>query len=209
MTHVVLLGDSICESGSYTGGAPDVGVQLRRRLPQGSEATLGAGDGGMIGDIGGQLQRLPADATHLVLSVGGNDALMSADFLAAPVRSAGEALLGLADIGDAFEGGYLAMLEEVLAYGLPTAVCTVYYPRFAEATFQRMAVAGLTVFNDCIVRAAFARGLPLVDLRLICTEGEDYANPIEPSVRGGEKIARAVVTLVEHGSCGGRTEVFA
>ena len=36
----------------------------------------------------------------------------------------------------------------------------------------------------------------------------DYANPIEPSAQGGEKIARAIVELVGQGFTGGRTEVF-
>jgi hypothetical protein len=100
------------------------------------------------------------------------------------------------------------MLAGVLARGLPTAICTAYYPHFPEAALQRTAVTALTVFNDCIIRAAFAQGLPLLDLRLICTEEGDYANPIEPSVRGGEKIARAIVEAVEHGFVEGRTEVF-
>ena len=66
------------------------------------------------------------------------------------------------------------------------------------------------VLNDCITRAAFARGLPLVDLRLICDQDEDYANPIEPSVRGGEKIAAAIAALVtDHGGARQRSEVFA
>ena len=209
MSHVVLLGDSIFDNAAYVAaGAPDVVRQVRRRLPHGSSATLLAVDGSTTADARGQLRRLPGDATHLVVSVGGNDALGSGDFLAAPARSAGEALLGLADIGEEFERGYLAMLEEVLARGLPTAVCTVYHPRFPEAAFQRMAVAGLTIFNDCIIRAAFDRGLPLLDLRLVCTEEGDYANPIEPSARGGEKIALAIAELVEHGFSGGRTEVF-
>jgi len=73
---------------------------------------------------------------------------------------------------------------------------------------QKVAVAGLTVFNDCIVSAAFTHGLPLLDLRLICTEDGDYANPIEPSARGGEKIARAIVEFVEQDPTGGRTQVF-
>ena len=106
------------------------------------------------------------------------------------------------------EQGYLAMLAEVLARGLPAALCTIYYPRFPDRAFQRMAVAGLTVFNDRIIQAAFAHGLPLLDLRLICTEEGDYANPIEPSARGGEKIARAVAGSVGQGFAGGRIEVF-
>jgi hypothetical protein len=144
----------------------------------------------------------------LVISVGGNDALGSSDFLSAPARSAAEVLSGLADIADEFERGYLSMLTDVLAHELPTAICTVYYPRFPDAALQKVAVAALTVFNDCIVRAAFAHGLPLLDLRLICTDEADYANPIEPSARGGEKIARAIVEYLERGSIGGRTEVF-
>ena len=206
--HVVLLGDSIFDNAAYVAGAPDVVRQVRQRLPQGSKATLAAVDGSKIGDVRRQLRRVPADATHLVLSVGGNDALGSSDFLSAPARSTAEALSVLADIGDEFERGYLAMLADVLARGLPVAICTVYYPRFPDVALQKVAVAALTVFNDCIVRAAFTQGLPLLDLRLICTEEEDYANPIEPSARGGEKIAQAIVEYVKQGPIGGRTEVF-
>jgi lysophospholipase L1-like esterase len=208
MNHVVLLGDSIFDNAAYTGGAPDVVRQARQRLPYGSKATLRAVDGSTIDDVRGQLQRLPTDATHLILSVGGNDALSNSDFLGAPARSTAEALLGLADIGDEFERRYYGMLTEVLAYELPTAICTIYYPRFPDATLQTLAVTGLTVFNDCIIRAAFVHGTPLLDLRLICTEEGDYADPIEPSAQGGEKIAKAVVEVVEHGFASGRTEVF-
>ena len=207
--HVILLGDSIFDNAAYVAaGAPDVVRQVRQRLPAGSKATLAAVDGSKIGDVRRQLRRVPADATHLVISVGGNDALGSSDFLSAPARSAAEALSGLADIADGFERGYLSMLADVLARGLPTALCTVYYPRFPDAALQKVAVAALSVFNDCIVRAAFAHGLPLFDLRLICTEEADYANPIEPSARGGEKIARAIVEYLERASIGGSTEVF-
>ncbi|MDP9409656.1 MAG: SGNH/GDSL hydrolase family protein [Actinomycetota bacterium] len=208
MVHVVLLGDSIFDNAAYVAGAPDVVRQVRQRLPLGVKATLAAVDGSKISDVRQQLRRVPDDATHLVLSVGGNDALGNSDFLGAPASSTAEALLGLAEIGDEFEHDYRSMLAEVLARGLPTAICTVYYPRFPDPTLQKLAVAGLTVFNDSIVRAAFAHGLPLLDLRLICTEEGDYANPIEPSARGGEKIARAIVEFVERGPTGARTEVF-
>ena len=209
MSHVVLLGDSIFDNAAYvTVGAPDVVRQVRQRLPHGSKATLAAVDGSKMRDVRVQLRRLPADATHLIVSAGGNDALSSSNFLTTPARSTAEALLGLADIAEEFERGYLAMLAEVLARELPTAICTIYYPRFPEAVLQRVAVTALAVFNDCIIRAAFAHGLPLIDLRLICTEEGDYANPIEPSERGGEKIARSIVQLVEHGFTGGKSEVY-
>ena len=208
MNHVVLLGDSILDNAAYVGGGPDVVQQLRQWLPHGWKATLGALDGSTTRDVPGQLRLLPADATHLVLSVGGNDALGSIDFLDAPAGSTAEALLGLTEIADGFERRYHAMLTEVLARGLPTAVCTIYYPRLPDVTLQKIAVTALTVFNDCIIRLAFFHRIPLLDLRFVCTEEGDYANPIEPSVRGGEKIARAIVETVQRGSAGSRTEVF-
>ena len=208
MNHVVLLGDSVFDNAAYTGGAPDVVRQVRRLLPDGSRATLGAVDGGTTGDVRDQVRHLPADATHLIVSAGGNDALGYIDFLGAPARSTAEALLELANIAAEFEGSYQGMLTEVLAYRLPTAICTIYYPRFPDPDLQKIAVTALTVFNDCIIRAAFTHGIPLLDLRFVCTHGGDYADPIEPSAQGGEKIASAVVKLVEHGFAGGRTEVF-
>ncbi len=203
------MGDSIFDNAAYVAWrAPDVIRQVRQCLPHGSKATLKAVDGSMVEDVRGQLRRLPSDATHLIVSAGGNDALSSSDVLYAPVRSTAEALSGLADIAGEFERRYQRMLTEVLAHELPTAICTVYYPRFPDAALQRVAVTGLTVFNDCIIRAAFIHGIPLLDLRFICTEEGDYANPIEPSAQGGAKIAEAIVRLLEHGFASGRTEVF-
>jgi lysophospholipase L1-like esterase len=208
LAHIVLLGDSIFDNAAYVRGAPDVVQRVRQRLPDRSKATLGAVDGGTTEDVREQLRHLPTDATHLFVSAGGNDALGYIDFLGAPARSTAEALLGLANIAAEFEGMYRDMLTEVLAHGLPTAICTIYYPRFPDPDLQKIALTALTVFNDCITRAAFAYGIPLLDLRFVCTEEGDYADPIEPSAQGGEKIANAIFEALEHGFTGSRTEVF-
>ena len=156
-----------------------------------------------------QCERLPKDASHLVISVGGNDALGQSGILEQRATSVAEALNGLAAIREQFGRSYRAMLEPVLALGLPTAVCTIYDANYPDALRQRLVVTALSVFNDCITREAFARGLPLIDLRLICDRKEDYANPIEPSVRGGEKIAAAIADLVtQHDFSRRRAEVF-
>jgi hypothetical protein len=100
------------------------------------------------------------------------------------------------------------MLDAVLGRGLPTALCTIYDPRFPDPRLQRLAVTGLVLFNDVILREAFARGLPVIDLRLLCDSDEDYANPIEPSSKGGQKIASAIVALVaDHDFGRGRSEI--
>lgn len=211
MGHAILLGDSIFDNAAYVGaGDPDVVRQLQEQLPRGWQATLRAVDGSVIHNIGAQAERLPPDASHLVLSVGGNDVLRHAHLLEASARSMAEALTLLARAGDDFERAYQHMLEDLLGRRLPTAVCNIYNPRFPDPRRQSLAVTALCVFNDAIARAAFTRGLPLIDLRLICNDERDYANPIEPSAYGGAKIAAAIArALTEHNFSRGRTEIFA
>jgi hypothetical protein len=209
MNHVLLIGDSIFDNKAYVGEGQDVIAQLQCKLPADWRATLLAVDGSMTINIPRQLERLPADATHSIVSIGGNDALDSVDILHRPAASMAEALHQLAAKADQFEFNYQAMLREVLKRNLPTALCTIYYPRSPEPEFQRLAVTALTVFNDCIIRAAFAARLPLIDLRLICDEDGDYANPIEPSVQGGEKITEAIkCLLLQHDFTQPKTAVF-
>lgn len=198
MSHVVLLGDSIFDNAAYVDSGPAVIAQLRERLPHGWQATLLAVDGSVIGNVLYQLDRLPTDATHLIVSIGGNDALGQSGLLGDPAQSVAEVLQRLAVIADEFERDYRRALELILRRNLATALCTIYYPAFPDPLMQRLAVTGLTVFNDTIIRAAFGAGLPLLDLRLICNELTDYANPIEPSVAGGAKITKAIAHLVTH-----------
>jgi hypothetical protein len=61
--------------------------------------------------------------------------------------------------------------------------------------FGRRSMGALTAFNDAITHEAFAAGLPLIDLRILCNQDEDFANPIEPSAQGGQKIANAIVRV--------------
>src|SRR5215217_7301452 len=101
------------------------------------------------------------------------------------------------------------MLKAVLSRGLPTAASTIYYPLFPDPTVERLAITARSLFNDAIIIEAFLSGVPLLDLRLICSEASDYANPIEPSVAGGEKIVSAIIKmLAEHNFKRRRTEVF-
>jgi GDSL-like lipase/acylhydrolase family protein len=200
MSHVVLLGDSIFDNGAYTNGGPDVITQLRALLPTGWRATLGAVDGATTEDLDPQLAAVPEDATHRVLSVGGNDALGHVDLLERRSRSSAEVLGELADAAEAFEKRYRKAIKALLADKACLTVCTIYDGDFGDATFQRLASTALTVFNDAILRVAFEHGLTVIDLRLVCNEAEDYANPIEPSSRGGAKIARVIRKTLDTGA---------
>ena len=196
MAHIVLVGDSIFDNGRYTLDQPDVITQVRQLAPQGWQATLLAIDGSTTAEVPSQLQRLPSDASHLVLSVGGNNAIMNAGILNTPVKSSAEALRSLAMIAGDFEVGYRSTVNACRATDLPLAVCTIYNGCFDEPGYQRLISTALMVFNDTILRVAIESKLPVIDLRFICTSKEDYANPIEPSSAGGVKIARAIVGLV-------------
>jgi len=195
--HLVLLGDSIFDNGAYTSGGPDVIAQLRSLVPTGWKATLLAIDGARTEDVARQLDRLPPDASHLVLSIGGNDALAHSELLEGPAASAPQLLGFLADVAEAFESRYRRLIERVLERGLPLTVCTIYNGNFPDLEFQRLASTALCVFNDPILRVAFERRLTVIDLRLVCNEAADYANPIEPSSRGGAKIAGAIIRALQ------------
>ena len=121
------LGDSILDNGRYVPGGPSVIEHLRKALPAGWRATLLARDGAGTAELPRQLDLIPADATHFVVSVGGNDALdHSGLLLHEPAGSFAEVLSRLADIRDQFQKDYRGVVQAVLARGLPTAVCTVY-----------------------------------------------------------------------------------
>jgi hypothetical protein len=196
MNHLVLLGDSILDNGAYTAGGPAVITHVQRQLPEGWCASLSAVDGSTTDDIHSQLKALAPDATHLLLSVGGNNALLRADVLETPVSSSGEALLLLFEVVREFELTYRQAVTACLGFHLPLVVCTVYHGNFPDANYQQRVAVALTVFNDVIIRVAIENRLKVIDLRLVCTSADDYANPIEPSASGGEKIAQAIVRAV-------------
>jgi hypothetical protein len=193
--HIVLLGDSIFDNGAYTGGAPDVVTQLRGVLPGGWRATLLAVDGATTRDLGAQLRRVPGDATHVVISTGGNDALQNIDLLDLRVDSSAAAFGALARRTAAFENIYRSIIREAATLGRDTTVCTIYNGAL-EPTLATAARVALTAFNDVILRTAVDFRLRAIELRSICTDPADYANPIEPSARGGMKIARAIARAV-------------
>ena len=199
MKHLVLLGDSILDNKSYVGGGLDVVSHLRQQMSDESKATLRAVDGSVVENVQKQLLDLPADVTHLFVSVGGNNAILNADVLQMKVSSSAEVFDRLADLASTFEFHYHAMLHAVLRLNKPVTVCTIYYPRIPEEFAQRIAVAALSTFNDVIIKQAFLAGVPLIDLRLVCNEDSDYANEIEPSEAGGGKIAKTILRVVnEH-----------
>ena len=65
-------------------------------------------------------------------------------------------------------------------------------------SLQQAAMSALAVYNDVIIKQGAERGLPILDLRVLCNDDQDFANPIEPSAIGGEKIASKIYNIVNN-----------
>src|SRR3954465_894393 len=87
MTHIALLGDSVIDNKAYVVGGPDVAEQVRMVAPTHWKVSRLAIDGAVSSSVLAQLNGLPSDATHLVISVGGNDALRESGVLDDAARS--------------------------------------------------------------------------------------------------------------------------
>jgi hypothetical protein len=195
MTHLVLLGDSIFDNRAYVGGGPAVIDQVRGIVPASWMVSLLAVDGDTSVQVSDQLVGLPSDCTHIVLSAGGNDAIGCLDIMGSTVSNVMGALGLLSKMLQVFEKNYSALITEVLALQKPLLVCTIYdsVPGLVEPL--RVALA---LFNDIILRQAIAYGVPVLDLRMICTDPEDYSveSPIEPSSHGGAKLVDRMVSVI-------------
>ncbi|WP_152053258.1 SGNH/GDSL hydrolase family protein [Tautonia marina] len=196
MPHVVLLGDSIFDNAAYVPGGPSVLDHLRKHLLPSWRATLLAVDGSVTEDVARQLKELPRDATHLVVSTGGNDALGARSWiLHEPAESVAGVLTALDGIREAFQATYRTMLDQLRSFHRPVAVCTIYDAIPGLSPAER---AGLALFNETILREASRAIVSVIDLRLACNDPDDFSplSPIEPSAFGGSKIARLIRRVV-------------
>ena len=215
MKHIILAGDSVFDNRTYVEvGEPDVRDQLDDLLDPEDKVTLIAVDGDINNNVSKQLDNIPNDATHLFISIGGNDALMHIDSFTDSVNTIGEALDSFNEMVQEFERDYIKMLTNVIKYGLKTTLCTIYNPCFDHENMdrisymfppnsnfkklQRRSTTALPLFNNIIFQEAFNFGIPVMDLRLIFSDREDYANPIEPSVVGGLKMAKIIKEIFQN-----------
>jgi len=195
MKHVVLLGDSVFDNKLYVPGENDVVAQLNALLDGGDHATLLAVDGSVTHEVRTQLRSIPPDCTHLVVSSGGNDALSGKGYIQS-ARTTLDLLRTLAVLKKEFVAVYGNLLAALQKTMRPTVVCTIYdsIPGLSEEDR-----AALSIYNDVIVLEATRSGVPVIDLRKLCDRPEDYStlSPIEPSSKGGQKIAAQIVQVLK------------
>ena len=131
--HIFLLCYSIFDNASYVGGGNkmDVISHVRSKIKESNqdiEATLIAVDGNVIHHVqGSQLAKIPREATHLFISIGGNNALQAMSLLSQKVSSVGEGFLMASKLlGERFELEYSTMLDRINNVA-PNANVTVFH----------------------------------------------------------------------------------
>lgn len=208
MGHVVLVGDSILDNAAYVPTGSPVVDQLRSRLPHGWRVTLLARDGDIASGVLQQLKKMPADASHIVVSAGGNDALQCSPLIYSPLPDPIAMLQELVLAQQEFRENYREMIRAVQATRLPAVACTIYDAVPGLSPVARMA---LSLFNDVMLREMIAANMPALDLRFVCNESRDYSSvsPIEPSEIGGSKIVRKLHNiLLDHDFSQSTTRIY-
>lgn len=191
--HLALIGDSIFDNAPYVNPGHSVSEHIKPFLP-GWTVTLMAVDGDTTREVAGQLEFLPQGVTHLALSIGGNDALHCVSSLQNPCNTLMGALEALGSMQAVFSNSYTSALEKLRTSGLPLVVCTIYNQVPGLTPELKTALA---LFNEVILSEASLHQHPVLDLRHLCAEPEDYSevSPIEPSSHGGRKIAQALAKI--------------
>ena len=193
--HLVLLGDSIFDNAVYVNPGESVSEHLARLLPADVALTRLAIDGDMSANVYFQLDKLPATATHIALSSGGNDALAVLPLLEAPCTTLSDALRHLSGFQQKFQNDYLRLKQRLAERALPVLVCTIYD---AVPGLPAHLKTALSLFNDVISQSANKDLNDCLDLRIFLTECSDFsaASPIEPSGSGGQKIAAHIASWI-------------
>jgi hypothetical protein len=199
MTHCVLLGDSIFDNAVYVDPGQDVTAQLQQMLAGGdatARVTLLAVDGAICEEVVAQASSVPAGATQLFLSVGGNDLLRKFDLLNARAGTVADALLKLGTVMDELARRYLEAVDACRTTGLPLCLCAVYGCSFPDPRTQACADLIVGLFHDRIRQIAEEHRLPVIDLRRVCWRETDFVRSVEPSATGGWRIAATLAEFV-------------
>ena len=156
-----------------------------------------------------RVRAIPAEASHIGICVDGGWAIETSGLLQGGAESVRDALDSLASAADEFENIFVRLIAAAAETGLPTIVCTLVPARYVEPSQGRVAATALAIFNDRILRRAFAARFSIVELRLVCDEDGDYASETLLSRAGVRKVANvARSALYEISREPGRTRVY-
>jgi len=200
--HVSLLGDSIIDNKVYVGD-DELSVTEHLQHNSSSNFTMIAVDGDTTEDVlENQLDNLKEPVSHIVLSIGGNDLLQNLHLLQDETSGMKFALEKSSELIGEIQENYTKILEHLSNYDAKVLLCTVYEGDLKSdvmlAQFDKAGQAMLKMHNDTVYYLASKFEVDVLELRNIFTNKEDYANPIEPSHIGGEKLAKAIIQWMKN-----------
>jgi len=200
--YVSLLGDSIIDNKVYVGD-DELSVTEHLQHNSSSNFTMIAVDGDTTEDVlENQLDNLKEPVSHIVLSIGGNDLLQNLHLLQDETSGMKFALEKSSELIGEIQENYTKILEHLSNYDTKVLLCTVYEGDLKSdvmlAQFDKAGQAMLKMHNDTVYYLASKFEVDVLELRNIFTNKEDYANPIEPSHIGGEKLAKAIIQWMKN-----------
>ncbi len=198
--HPVLIGDSIFANGHSVEPGQSVVEQLQARLTEPDKVSLLAVDGAKLTDVEEQFAHLPADASHVFISCGGRDVWDFSPRLDKKVANVAEALRLVFERGEAFREQYRTLIQSAKSLHKRVCVCTIYnsIPGDNSIRIHQEGLSVLGIFNEIILQTAVEFHVPVIDLRVICNEPEDYSarSMLDPSEQGGKKITRMIQNII-------------
>ena len=205
--HIVLLGDSILDNENYIIDGPCVTDQFRNKcnkLNLKYKVTNCAVDGATTYDLleDHSIQNIPNNATYIVLSIGGNDGLISLNEFS-DVRNwlPWNFIRLIYKAKHAFIGQYNKILNTIkdIHPNCKIIGMTIYYPVFDESVLlQLIANLGVNILSNVILHTCNKHNIPVIDLRKVFDKRQDYANSIEPGIPGGDKIVNNSLNIIHN-----------
>ena len=204
MSYITLLGDSIIDNKTYVQKGELSVLEHLENISEYEYTQLAFDGDTTLNVLNGQLLS-PAIATssHFVLSIGGNDLLQNLSFLyEGPVNKINDAVAGVQQyIFKPLEQRFETIIQRLSSHRANLLLCTVYEGDLGRTDEFRDVLDSSKImvssFNDTVYKTASKYNADVLELRHIFTSPEDYANPIEPSHIGGEKLAQAITDWIQ------------
>ena len=206
MNRVVLFGDSIIDNKTYVSHGEFSVLEHLENISN-YEYIQVAYDGHTTFDVQNKQLHLSTivKPSHIVLSAGGNDLLQNLSYLSkGPVSNVNEAVSGIQQhIFEPLEQRFETIIEELSSQRANLLICTVYEGDLGRTDEFKDVLDSSKImvssFNDIVYKTAKKYNADVLELREIFISSDDYANPIEPSHIGGEKLAKSIVEWIKNG----------
>ena len=204
MTSITLLGDSIIDNKTYVQQQEYSVLEHLQNISKYEFLQLAYDGDTTVNVLERQLQSQEvAKSSHLVLSIGGNDLLQNILFLhEGPIENINKALSDVhKQILKPLEQRFETIVEKLSSHRANLLLCTVYEGDLGRTDEFRDVLDSSKImvssFNDTVYKTASKYNADVLELRHIFTSPEDYANPIEPSHVGGERLAQAIMDWIQ------------